>query len=63
MGYHNAQFNFRLDPTRIGEVFQGQTPSRNGGDLNVTPPPEGFPVPVMPEMPNEHSPGLKDMNH
>ncbi len=49
MGYHNAQFNFRLDPTRIGEIFQGQTPSRNGGDLNVTPPPEGFPVPVMPE--------------
>lgn len=63
MGYHNAQFNFRLDPTRIGEIFQGQTPSRNGGDLNVTPPPEGFPVPVMPEMPNEHSPGLKDMNN
>lgn len=26
----------------------------------MTPPPEGFPVPVMPEMPNEHSPGLKD---
>jgi len=63
MGYHNAQFNFRLDPTRIGEIYQGQTPSRNGGTLNVTPPPEGFPVPVMPEMPNEHSPGLKDMNN
>lgn len=29
----------------------------------VTPPPEGFPVPLMPEMPNEHSPGLKDMNN
>lgn len=49
-----------LDPTRIGEIFQGQTPSRNGGDLNVTPPPEGFPGP---EMPNEHSIGLKDMNN
>ena len=63
MGYHNVQFNFRLDPTRISEVFQGQTPSRNGGTLNVTPPPEGFPVPTMPEMPNEHAPGLKDMNN
>lgn len=63
MGYHNAQFNFRLDPTRIGEIFQGQTPSRNGGELNVTPPPEGFAVPAMPEMPNEHSPGLKDMRN
>jgi Mn-containing catalase len=63
MGYHNAIFNFRLDPTRIGEIIQGQTPSRNGGTLSVTPPPEGFPVPLMPEMPNEHSPGLSDLNN
>ena len=62
MGYHNAQFNFRLDPTRIGEIFQGQTPSRNGGNLAVTEPPKGFPVPTLPEMPNEHSPGTGDMN-
>lgn len=62
LGYHNAQFNFRLDSTRIGEIFQGQSPSRNGGELHVTPPPKGFPVPMMPEMPNEHSPGLGDMN-
>ena len=62
MGYHNAQFNFRLDPTRIAEVFQGQTPSRNGGTLSVVPPPQGFPVPQLPEMPNEHAPGTGDMN-
>lgn len=62
MGYHNAQFNFRLDPTRIGEIFQGTSPSRNHGDLSVTNPPAGFPVPEMPEMPNEHSPGLQDMS-
>jgi Mn-containing catalase len=62
MGYHNSQFNFRLDPTRIGEIFQGQTPSRNGGNLAVTEPPNGFPVPLLPEMPNEHSPGTGDMN-
>lgn len=62
LGYHNAQFNFRLDETRIGEIFQGTSPSRNGGELQVIEPPAGFPVPVLPEMPNEHSPGLGDMN-
>jgi Mn-containing catalase len=62
MGYHNSQFNFRLDQTRISEIFQGQTPSRNGGTLVVTDPPKGFQVPTLPEMPNEHSPGLRDMN-
>ncbi|MBH0171470.1 manganese catalase family protein [Fictibacillus sp. 18YEL24] len=62
MGYHNAQFNFRLDQTRMAEIFEGQSPSRNGGNLSVTAPPKGFPVPEMPEMPNEHSPGLGDMN-
>jgi Mn-containing catalase len=61
MGYHNVQFNFRLDPTRIGEIFQGKTPSRNGGELSVTNPPNEFPVPELPEIPNEHSPGLVDM--
>jgi Mn-containing catalase len=62
MGFHNAQFNFRLDNTQIGEIFNGQSPSRNGGSLEVVPPPEGFPVPLMPEQPNEHSPGLYDLN-
>ncbi|GAA0379998.1 manganese catalase family protein [Bacillus horti] len=63
MGYHNVQFNFRLDETRIAEIFQGKSPSRNGGELSITEPPKGFPVPQLGEMPNEHSPGLSDMNH
>ena len=25
-------------------------------------PPAGYPVPELPEMPNEHSPGLNDLN-
>ena len=62
MGFHNAQFNFRLDPTRIAEIFSGQSPSRNDGELKAVDPPQGFPVPVMPEMPNEHSPGISDLN-
>ncbi|AXI10933.1 catalase [Oceanobacillus zhaokaii] len=62
MGFHNAQFNFRLDDTSMAEIFSGESPSRNGGELQVTPPPAGYPVPVMPEMPNEHAPGISDMN-
>lgn len=63
MGYHNSAFNFRLDPNRLAEIIQGTTPSRNGGTMMVTDPPAGFPVPLMPEMPNEHSPGLSDMQN
>lgn len=61
LGFHNAQFNFRLDETRIAEVFSGKSPSRNGGELQVTPPPDGYHVPYNPELPNEHAPGLTDM--
>ncbi|KKZ95377.1 hypothetical protein B4147_3249 [Bacillus wiedmannii] len=46
----------------MGEIFQGESPSRNKGKLQVTEPPKGRPIPELPEMPNEHSPGLKDMN-
>ncbi|MFZ3587734.1 manganese catalase family protein [Bacillus sp. DJP31] len=63
LGYHNVQFNFRLDQNRMAEIFQGQTPSRNGGELSVTAPPQGFPIPELPDMPNEHSPGLWDMSN
>jgi len=62
MGFHNIQFNFRLDETRIAEIYQGQSPSRNSGELAVTPPPPGYPVPVLQQMPNEHSPGLSDLD-
>ncbi|SET60353.1 manganese catalase family protein [Paenibacillus sp. NFR01] len=62
IGYHNVQFNFSLDPNRMAEILNGPSPSRNKGEYQVTPPPQGFPVPVMPEMPNEHSPGLQDMH-
>lgn len=60
-GFHNAQFNFRLDDTRIAEIFSGKSPSRNGGELQVVPPPDGYPVPYNPELPVEHAPGLTDM--
>jgi Mn-containing catalase len=63
MGFHNAQFNFRLDETLIGQIFSGQTPSRNGQELQVTNPPAGYPVPEMPEMPNEHAPGISDLQN
>lgn len=62
MGYHNVQFDFSLEPNRMAEILNGVSPSRNRGDYRVTEPPSGFPVPQMPEMPNEHAPGLSDMN-
>lgn len=62
LGYHNAFFNFRLDPQRVAEIFNGTSPSRNSGDLNVIDPPPGAPVPQLPGMPNEHSPGTSDLN-
>ncbi|MEK4251954.1 manganese catalase family protein [Paenibacillus sp. FSL W7-1287] len=63
MGFHNALFDFRLDQHMLGDIFNGQSPSRNGGNLQVMQPPVGFPVPQMPEMPNEHAPGLYDLNN
>lgn len=57
-GWNNVQFNFRLDPTRIGDIFQGTSPGRHGGMLSVADPPEGAPVPLLPERPIEHSPEI-----
>lgn len=63
MGYHNTQFNFFLEESRMAEIIQGLTPSRNKGELTVSDPPNPFPVPELPAIPNEHSPGLTDMFH
>jgi Mn-containing catalase len=62
LGYHNAQFNFRMDLTRLGEIFSGQTPSRNEGELMVIPPPEGYHLTYLPELSRDHSPSLYDIN-
>jgi len=62
MGFHNAQFNFRLNETLIGKIFTGQSPSRNGEELRVIDPPDGYPVPQLPVMPDEHAPGISDLN-
>ncbi|WP_044640627.1 manganese catalase family protein [Risungbinella massiliensis] len=59
-GFHHIQFNFRLDETRISEIFQGPAPSRHGGELSIVEPPAGFPVPELPELPIEYSPGLPE---
>lgn len=62
MGFNNAIFNFRLDETSIGEIIKGESPSRSDGTLKVVDPPPGYPVPILPELPNEHSPGLDDLH-
>lgn len=57
-GLHHAQFNFRMDDTEIAKILQGAVPGRSGGTFSIVPPPEGYPVPDMPEMPIEFSPGM-----
>jgi Mn-containing catalase len=37
-GWHNVQFNFSLDLTRIGGIFQGTAPGRHGGVLSIEQP-------------------------
>lgn len=34
-GFHNAQFNFRLDQSLTSQIFQCGSPSRNSGTLQV----------------------------
>ena len=46
----------------MGQIFKGSLLAESDGELKVVPPPEGYPVPMLPEMPNEHSPGIQDLN-
>ncbi|WP_426348775.1 manganese catalase family protein [Alloiococcus sp. CFN-8] len=57
-GFNNVQFNFALDTNLMSEILQGESPSREGGEMAAVPPYDGFPVPEMPERPEEHAPGL-----
>ncbi len=57
-GFNNIQFNFALDENLIGEIINGESPSRDSGKMSAPDIYEGFPVPVMPERPDEHAPGL-----
>ncbi|MGP4020633.1 manganese catalase family protein [Saccharopolyspora sp. 5N708] len=59
-GMHNKQYTFNLDNlSEAGKVFQGSSPSaRNGEVLRMAQAPEGVPMDIAPERPEEFSPGL-----
>lgn len=59
-GLHNKQYTFSLDHlSQAGKVFRGTTPSQDGQQtLRVAQAPEGVPMDIAAERPEEFSPGL-----
>ncbi len=58
-GVHRAQHHWRLDDSEMAAIFQGSTPFGDGGTLTTTDgPPDGAPIPVAADRPEEFSPGL-----
>jgi Mn-containing catalase len=60
-GVHRVQHHWRLDGSEMNLIFQGLSPltDEEGVTLETTDtPPEGAPIPVGPERPEEFAPGL-----
>ena len=59
-GAHNTQHHWRLDGSQMAAIFNGPSPlSDVEATLETTDePPEGAPMPVSPERPEEFAPGL-----
>jgi Mn-containing catalase len=59
-GLHTKQYTFSLDNlSEAGKIFQGTAPATmNGGTLVTEQMPEGFPMDIGVERPEEFSPGL-----
>jgi Mn-containing catalase len=60
-GVHRVQHHWRLDGSEMSTIFQGLSPltDQAGVTLETTEtPPDGAPIPVAPERPEEFSPGL-----
>jgi Mn-containing catalase len=59
-GLHNKQYTFSLDHlSEAGKIFRGVTPSQDGQQtLRIAQAPEGFPMDIASERPEEFSPGL-----
>lgn len=54
---HNQQWTFARD-SQMGAIFKGESPFGDGQLETLDGLPEGFDVPVLPERPEEFSPGL-----
>lgn len=58
-GLDQVQYTFRLDGSRIGEIFQGLSPFNDGTSVQTQDrPAKGYPFPPAPERPEEFAPGL-----
>ena len=59
-GLHLKQYTFSLDNlSEAGKIFRGSAPaSAGGGTLSTEQMPEGFPMDIAVERPEEFSPGL-----
>jgi Mn-containing catalase len=59
-GLHLKQYTFSLDNlSEAGKIYRGAAPATsNGATLTTEQMPEGFPMPIAPERPEEFAPGL-----
>jgi len=58
-GVHREQYHFRLDGSMMDKIFQGASPAKDETDLvTLDRPREEYEIPIMPERPEEFSPGL-----
>jgi Mn-containing catalase len=59
LGLQSKQYSFDLgDQSEAGRIFQGMSPSNDGTELDATQQaPEGEPIVISPERPEEFSPG------
>jgi Mn-containing catalase len=62
LGLQSTQYTFDLgDQSEAGKIFQGLSPSQDGTDLDASKQaPEGAPIEIAPERPEEFSPGADD---
>lgn len=59
-GLHLTQYHFRLDGSELGKIFKGAAPAGDGKAhvMATETPPQGYPIPELPERPEEFAPGL-----
>jgi Mn-containing catalase len=58
-GIHREQYHFRLDSSEMEKIFNGSAPMNDGTELvTMKEPRESYPIPLMPERPEEFAPGL-----
>lgn len=58
-GIHREQYHFRLDSSEMDKIFTGSAPMNDGTELVTRKEPrESYPIPQMPERPEEFAPGL-----